>query len=197
MEDNQSQPMQFAAPPAKKKIYKKWWFWVIIVVIAIPTIAKLGSSDKPSKETGGTTVAGESKTEAVDTRFKLNEAAIFPKLKITANEIKESQGNDYFKPAEGKTFIGVQFTVENLSDEDQYISSMLLFDSYVDGIKCDYSANANISISDGTLDGTLSSGKKMQGYYAVEVPTDWKELEIEVLSSWLSSSKAVFVFNNA
>ena len=33
------------------------------------------------------------------------------------------------------------------------------------------------------------------GWYAVEVPQEWKQLEFEVKSDWLSNSKAKFVFN--
>ena len=88
----------------------------------------------------------------------------------------------------------MKFTVENISDEDQSVSSLLLFDAYVDSVKCDYSLSGVAAFDEGTLDGTITPGKKLIGYYAVEVPTNWKELELQVKSSWLSNSKAAFVF---
>lgn len=72
---------------------------------------------------------------------------------------------------------------------------MLLFDTYADDIKCDYSFSANTVFGDGTLDGELSAGKKLVGWYAVEIPQDWQQLTLEVKSDWLSSNKASFVFD--
>jgi Telomeric repeat-binding factor 2. len=47
---------------------------------------------------------------------------------------------------------------------------------------------------DGSIDGTISPGKKLTGYYAVEVPKSTKELTLEVKSSWLSWNEAKFLF---
>ena len=88
----------------------------------------------------------------------------------------------------------MKFTIENISGEDQSISSILLFDAYVDGVKCDYSFSAACSFLDGTLDGTITPGKKLVGWYAVEAPESWKELELQVRSNWLSNKRAEFVF---
>lgn len=189
--------MQQPVQKPKKPIFKKWWFWVIIVVVVIAIAANLGgNSDKsPTKDTGSGTSSTTNTSSTKDETFGINDTAVFKSIKVTANELKESSGTDFFKPADGKTFVGVQFTIENTSDEDQAISSVLLFDAYVDGVKCDYSVTANCVFTDGTLDGTISAGKKMVGYYSVEVPSNWSELELQVKSSWLSSSKAAFVFN--
>ena len=46
----------------------------------------------------------------------------------------------------------------------------------------------------GTLDGSLAPGKKLVGYYAVEVPEGWQKLELDVQSNWLSSNSARFLF---
>ena len=70
-----------------------------------------------------------------------------------------------------------------------------MFDAYADDVKLSLSLSANIAFSDGTIDGTISPGKKLVGYYACEVPKDTKFVELEAKSSWLSSSKAVFKFD--
>ena len=67
-----------------------------------------------------------------------------------------------------------------------------MFDAYADDVKCEYSVSANMAFNEGTLDGSLSPGKKMVGYYAVEVSKDAKKLDLEIKSDWLSSSKARF-----
>ena len=127
--------------------------------------------------------------------FSINETAVFKDIKVTATEIKISKGESFFTPNSGNVFIGINFTIENTSNSDKTISSIMLFDAYADEIKLSYSMNAAMAFSDGTLDGSLSPGRKMVGWYAVEVPNETKVLELEVVSSWLSSQKAVFVFD--
>ncbi len=149
--------------------------------------------DTPKKETGNVSSASSSKPK--DETFGLNDTAVFDAIKVTASEIKESEGKSFFTPGEGNVFVGVKFTIENTSDEAQNISSVLLFDAYLDGVKLEYSISAAAAF-DGTLDGEITPGKKLVGYYAVEVPKDWKELELQVKSSWLLNNRAAFVFKN-
>lgn len=149
--------------------------------------------DNPSKEVNQSKAVKESAVEKEDT-FSLNETAVFSNLKFTANELKESGGKGFFTPDDGNVFVAVNFTVENTSDEEQIISSILLFDAYADDEKCEYSVNANCAFDSGTLDGSIAPGKKMTGWYALEVSKDWSNLELHVSSNWLSGSSAKFVF---
>lgn len=162
--------------------------------IVVSTAACDVNNDSPKKETNTANVSDATSSEAENEIFGLNDTAIFKNLKITATKLEESEGNDFFKAESGKVFVGVNFEIENISDETQNISSLLLFDAYADDIKCDYSVSANTAFGDGTLDGELSQGKKLVGWYAVEVPQEWQQLELEVKSDWLSNNKAKFVF---
>ena len=72
---------------------------------------------------------------------------------------------------------------------------MLLFEGYADDVKCDYSLSAACVFDEGTLDGELAPGKKLVGWYALEVPENWNTIELNVQSDWLSDSSAKFVFN--
>ena len=126
--------------------------------------------------------------------FGLNETAVFSDLKFTATEIKETHGDSFFAPEAGNVFVGVKFTVENISTERQSISSLLLFDAYVNDVKCGYSFNADCAFDSNTLDGDIAPGKKLVGWYAVEVPSNWHCLELDVLANWLSNDAARFVF---
>lgn len=146
-------------------------------------------------------ISGDAPTEAVQNQgkeeetFGLNDSAVFQTLKFTATEITESNGDSFFTPEEGNTFVGVKFTIENVSDEEQTVSSILLFDSYVDDVKSSYSLSAACVFSDGTLDGTIAPGKKLVGWYSLEVPQNWSNIELEVQANWLSNSSAKFVFS--
>lgn len=179
----------------KRKNLLKLIISSILALFMMFAFVACSSYKKPSKEVNGSDgETGVVKTAPQNSDFSLNETAVFEDIKVTATEIKESKGTEYFKPESGKIFVGIKFTIENISDEDQNISSLLLFDSYADSVKLDYSFSASTAFSDGTIDGTVSAGKKLVGWYAVEVPKDWKKLELEVKSDWLSSSKATFVF---
>lgn len=146
--------------------------------------------DTPKKEVGKETDTAQKK----ETSFGLNESAVFEKLKFVATEIKETQGTDFFTPEAGNVFVGIKFEIENISSEEQTISTLLLFDGYVDDVKCDYSLSATCAFDEGTLDGDVAAGKKLVGWYALEVPENWQEIELQVHSSWLSNSSAKFVF---
>ncbi len=126
-------------------------------------------------------------------KLSLNETAVFKNLKFTATEIVENTGSQFFKPTEGKIFIGIKLTVENSSTQEQTVSSLMLFNAYCDDVKLDYSFSAS-SVFDGTLDGEVAAGKKLVGYYGIEVPSNWKTIELEVKEEWLSNDSASFVF---
>ena len=132
--------------------------------------------------------------EKGDETFGLNESAVFEKLKFVATEIKETQGTDFFTPEAGNVFVGIKFEIENISQEEQTVSTLLLFDGYVDDVKCGYSFSATCAFDEGTLDGELAAGKKLVGWYALEVPANWQEIELNVQSTWLSNNSAKFVF---
>lgn len=169
---------------------KKFLAMVLSVLMILTLCACDLESDKPSKEVGASSQSSETVKEET---FSLNETAVFNNLKFTATEIKESNGDSIFTPESGNVFVGVNFTIENASDEEQDISSILLFEAYADDIKCDYSINAACSF-DTSLDGSIAPGKKMVGWYAVEVPSDWQSIEMHVSSDWLSNNSAKFVF---
>lgn len=166
------------------------------MVALLMTLAFVGcnTSDEPVKEKGDAAVVSSSQTDTSEADYALNDTAVFKNLKFTATEIKETSGTEYFKPESGNTFVGVKFTVENISDETQTVSSLMLFSAYADDVKCEYSFSAACAFDEGTLDGEVSAGKKLVGWYAMEVPEDWSKIDLEVTSEWLSGSAAKFVF---
>ena len=172
---------------------KKLLSFLLVLAVCL----SLGACDldtAPPKETASSTDQTNQETETKDENFGLNETAVFESLKFTATELKESKGTEFFKPESGNVFVGVKFNIENVSDEEQSVSTMLLFEGYVDDVKCDYSINASCAFDEGTLDGSIAPGKKMTGWYALEVSKDWSNLEMHVSASWLSGSSAKFVF---
>lgn len=178
----------------KKGLKKKRVFALFLALMMCLTFVSCTATDTPSKEVSNeNTTNGTSQEENQEETFGLNETAVFNDLKFTASALEESNGEDYFEPEEGNIFVGVKFTIENISDKEQTVSSMLLFEGYADDVKCSYSLNAVMAFG-GALDGSIAPGKKLIGYYSLEVPKDWHKLELDVQSDWLSSNSARFLF---
>ena len=170
---------------------------ILFLMLAVTMLFSLVSCFEetgPAKEEYDPDASGTKAEELKEETFGLNETAVFENLKITAVEIKESTGSEYLAPEEGNIFVGVKFLVENVSSEDQTVSSLLLFEAYTDDMKSDLSITASTSFEGGTIDGTIAPGKKMEGWYAIEVPADWGTVEIQMKNELLSSSTAKFVF---
>ncbi len=164
----------------------------MIALLLIISLAACGTSGPIKEEYSGSENSSPSQTE--DLIFGLNETAVFEDLKITATEIKESTGESFFAPENGNVFVGVKFTIENTSSEEKSISSILLFDAYADDISCSLSLSASAAFDGSTVDGTIAPGKKLVGWYTVEIPQGWSELELNVQDDWLSNNSATFVF---
>ncbi len=165
---------------------------VILIAVVCCLLSACGIETSPKKEQYNASSV-VSKTSGQED-YKINETAVFENIKVTATEIKESSGDEIFGPDEGNVFVGIKFVIENISEKSQSISSLLLFDPYADDVKCDYSLTANVEFGDGTLDGEIAPGKRMEGWYAVEVSSNWKKIDLDVKSSWLSGNSARFVF---
>lgn len=191
---------------------------ILVLTLALMMTLSLfacGSSDTPAKETKADPVETEEKapaenkaeepaadTEEVETEepavddltFGLNETAVFEDLKFTALELQESDGEEFFTPEEGNKFVGIKFEIENVSDEEQSVSTLLQFEGYVNDIKVDYSFNAACVFDEGSLDGSVAPGKKLVGWYSLEVPADWTSIELNIVADWITGEPAVFVF---
>ncbi|MBQ8683101.1 MAG: DUF4352 domain-containing protein [Clostridia bacterium] len=160
---------------------------------AFMVLSLAACSELPQKENFQPETSEKEPSQQEQT-FGINETAVFDELKITALEIKESKGTEFFQPESGNTFVGIKFVIENVSESEQTVSSLLMFDSYANDVKCDYSFSAACVFDEGTIDGSIAPGKKLVGWYALEVPADWTTIELNVEPSLFSNSLAVFVF---
>ena len=193
----------------KKPLYKRWWFWVIIVVIVIAAIA--GGEDKPRKEELTTAVGNQTQQTQGQTQqqtaeqpkeetpefFKIGETAVTKKDKATITEMEKSEGGKFNKPADGHEFVLLHMTIENVSDKEIRISSILDFDAYVDDNAINEDLGAQIS-KDGakTMDGTIAAGKKLTGTLAYEVPKGWQKLEIHFKPDQFSDTTIKWLIEN-
>lgn len=139
----------------------------------------------------------ETTTVAGNETFKLGDSVELYDVVVSFIGIEESSGSDFNEPTDGNVFILCEFEIANNSQEEINVSSMLSFEAYCDDYACEYSFSALMAKADkDQLDGTVAAGKKMKGVVGYEVPTYWKELEIQFTPDILSNDRIVFVATN-
>ena len=218
MEENVTQTNN-AVKPKKSKV--KWIVIAVIAVIIIAAIANGGSgeSDEVKKvasnnntkteakkaDSNDSTKAEAKKDSAPNnaeekTVFNVGETAEYKDIRVTLKKVITSEGDDMFvKPDNGKKFVLCVFKIQNNSNKDLTISSMVSFEAYLDdsSINCDYlGTQTDEGKKYNSLDGDIASGKKMEGVISYEVPKKWKKLEINVTPNVWSSKKITFAIKN-
>lgn len=176
----------------------------VIVVVILGALLNGGDEDKEPKKvtdnenkddannTSQPTVTEKPAPE--DITFTVGETAQLNDINVTFVSVNESKGSDYNKPSDGKIFVLAEFEIENNSDKEISISSMMSFEAYSDSYSTSLSLSALIEKGDkNQLDGTIAAGKKMNGVIGYELPTDWSELEIHFTPDFWSNKKIVFI----
>lgn len=114
-------------------------------------------------------------------------------LKITltnALTYSEIEGVLSGTPDDGKEYLVFFFTVENIGDEDTYISTYD-FDGYVDDTAIDETVILGTIDGYEEIGGNLAAGKKANGYLAFEVNTNWKKFDVHYKNDYLDSSDSM------
>ena len=154
-------------PQCGKKQKKAGLIVILLVLVAIIAIVAGGNNTNTSIEQKQIKKVGET----VETQY----------FKVTVDSLKTLKGTTYNEPSKGNEFVQVNLTIENVSNKEYNVSSLLMFSAYCDGYSINESLSAQIADEDAkTMDGALAAGKKLKGALAYEVPKDWKELEIDV-----------------
>lgn len=170
---------------AKKPFYKRWWFIVIIVIVAFAAIG--GGEDTPKVADSKVSETEEDKakevsaepSEPVQEFFNLGDTVETKKVKAIITSIEKSNGNQFNSPADGNEFVLINLEIENISDSEMTVSSLLSFDAYVDDVTINESISAQIAKEGtNTVDGTVAAGKKIKGTLGYEVPAEWTQIEI-------------------
>lgn len=174
-------------------------FGIFIVIGVIGSMVG-GDKSEPKKVSSSSSQNVESSQSSQEekTEFQVGETVSLKDVKVTLISATESAGNEYVKPDDGKEFLILEFNIENNSSKDINISSVANFEAYCD----DYSLNQDIlgqqaPEADGKtqLDGSVASGKKMNGIIVYQVPTDFKSFEINVAPDFWSTKDIKYVIN--
>lgn len=183
----------------KKPLFKRWWFWLLVIVI-IGAIGSSGGDKDTPKETSSTkqheNKVETKKEEPKDEFYGIGEIAETKAIKATITDVEKSEGDQFNKPSDGNEFILININIENLSDNDIAISSVLSFNSYVDDESMNESISALMTKDKKSLDGTMAPGKKLSGTLGYEVPKGWKEIEIHFEPEVFRDNKIKFKIQN-
>lgn len=129
--------------------------------------------------------------------FAVGDAAELKNVIVTLKSVTESDGGNYLSPQDGYVFVLCAFEIENNSDKEIAISSLVSFEAYVDDYSTNMSLTATMSRDSGEqLDGKIAPGKKMAGIIGYEVPEDWKKLEVYITPDFWGSKKIKFMAEN-
>lgn len=174
---------------------------VLAFFILVGMIGSFGGEDEPKKVDTSTPAqsaeATPDKTEE-KTAFYVGETAELKGVRVTLTNVSKSKGSTYNSPTDGNVFVLCEFEIENNSNKEITVSSIMSFDAYCDDYTCTYSLGALIEKGNkNQLDGTVAVGKKFNGVIGYEVPSDWNELEIVFTPDFWSGKDITFIATNS
>ena len=133
---------------AGEKKKKKWWIAAIVIVVIIIAAAggnsgdsdKSGTDSNPKKVSQTDDKKNDSKNdkqeESVQTEFAKGDVVETKSLKVSFLDCGEfTDYSEYSEPAKGNKIIYATFEFENISDDNEYISTGD-FSCYADGYDC-------------------------------------------------------------
>lgn len=170
--------------------------WIVIAVIVIGLISAVAGGDDEPKKVGDTQTGKEEGKETDKTTkdtFSLGEIAELDDVRVTMTNYQESTGSEWNKPTEGNVFILVEFEIENNSEEEITVSSMLSFEAYADDYAVNLSLGALMENEQTQLDGSVAPGKKIKGWVGYEVPSDWAKFEVQFIDNVWSDTPFKFL----
>ena len=130
--------------------------------------------------------------------YGVNEPAETEGITVTLTNVMESKGGSEYKPEEGNVFVICEFKIENNSNEDLMISSMMCFSASFDDKTYPESIEAlGVAMFSGKyqLDTLVEVGKKVNGVVGYEVPEAWEEMQIRFTPEAYTGDRLVFVAN--
>lgn len=180
---------------------------IVLVFLVLGIIGSLGDDDEPKRvdapsanSSGSAAPASgtaqqddtEQAVEPEKTSFGVGEAVSLNDVVVTLVGVTESAGANYMEAPDGKVFLICEFQIENNSDKDIAVSSMLSFEAYIDDYSTTIDLSAIVSADKPQLDGSIAAGKKMNGIVGYEADENWSEIEVRFTPDFWSSKEIVF-----
>ncbi len=127
--------------------------------------------------------------------FEVGELVELDGLTIKLVNVLESTGNSYYTPAAENEFLIFEFEIENLSEEELTLSTVLCFSAWCDDKLYTISLEAlSTAMLSGKyqLDCVVEPGESVTGVVGYEVPKDWENAKVEFTPEALFGEKVSF-----
>lgn len=178
---------------------------VILVIFGVLLISAAigGGGDEEPKKVGDSSSSQSqdvqdnesSSAEPEKVVFQVGEKAELNDIIVSLVDVSENSGGNYMTPEDGKVFVVCEFDVENNSEKDIAVSSMLSFEAYFDDYSTGMNLSAMLSTGKDQLDGSVASGKKMRGVIGYEVAPEWANMEIRFKPDFWSGKEFTFEYS--
>lgn len=170
---------------------------IVLIMVAVIIIgAVIGSnSEGPRKvgeavsEGGTAPAATEQSVFGVGDKVELNDVI------VTLVNVSESMGGNYMTPESGKVYLLCEFVIENNSNREIAVSSVMSFSAYVDGYTTNLDLGATVSSDKPQLDGSVAAGKKMNGIVGYSADQQWSEIEVRFTPNFWSGKEIIFSYS--
>lgn len=171
--------MSETAKPEKKKN----WFLrhpiisVILVFLVIGIVGASSGGGSTSQKVGSNGSAGSSGNEEEqkpeNTVYQIGDQIKLGDVILTVNEMQESAGGQFTKPADGNQWIELNMTIENTGKDQEYVTTlgqMFIIDQENNQYQVAVTSKAMENPGTTGLDGAVVAGAKKTGWVGFEVP---------------------------
>lgn len=162
-------------PNCGKKQGKGKLIAIIIVVVLIMFAMANGDSDEPKSK--GKSNKTENTENISDKVFNVGEEIEYKNMKLIVNSINFKSNYPYHNPDDGKEFIEVNVTLENLGDSETSYGTYDFSMVNSDGSKVDVDFQT-YSIDGGLSSAELIAGGKITGTLVFQVPQNDSKLTL-------------------
>ena len=187
----------------KKNSKLKWIIIVIVAIVIIGAVAGNSSNDdvhEVKNESKQENQETKEKVKEAKTEFNVGETAEYNDIQVTLKEVITSKGDNLLsKPDDGNEYAIFVFDINNNSEKDISMSSVVCFEAYCDDMSMEQDIlglQSPEAKKYKQLDGDIAAGKKMSGAIVYQVPTDWKKIEVNVNPGFWSIKDIKFIAKN-
>lgn len=163
---------------------------VILVFLIIGLVVSI--TDQTPTKVESTAAPRASATAAPAQTFTVGDTAEMNKVRVSLVDVRSSAGSQYSAPEKGNVFLTFELEIDNGTDAELGISSLLSFSAYADDYALTYSLTGILADGGKQLDGAIAAGKKMRGVVSFEAPEGWKTAEIHFKPNVWAGREFVF-----
>lgn len=116
-------------------------------------------------------------------------------ITVTLTNVYESNGSQFNTPSNNNVFVICEFDIQNNTDHEIAVSSLLSFTAYFNDYAANLSLGAILEANKTQLDGAISAKRKMSGVVGYEAPSDWRRMEIRFTPEFWNGKEMIFKYH--